>query len=91
MKPGLLLLIVHLFEFRWYVANRSQEPLVVEPGDPAQCGESTSLTLLLGPSFRRISVLYRPITDSASALDAPISSYKSKVSFSAQGGLDGRP
>ena len=61
MKPGLLLLIVHLFEFRWYVANRFQEPLVVEPSDPAQCGESTSSTLLLGPSFRRTSVLYRPI------------------------------
>ncbi len=35
-----MLLIVHLFEFgRWYVANRSQGPLLVEPGHPVESGE----------------------------------------------------
>ena len=35
-----MLLIVHPFEFgRWYVADRSQEPLVVEPGHPVESGE----------------------------------------------------
>ncbi len=35
-----MLLIVHLFEFgRWYVANRSQEPLLIEPGHPVESGE----------------------------------------------------
>ena len=40
VEAGLLLLIVHLFELgRWYVANRSQEPLLVEPGHPVESGE----------------------------------------------------
>ena len=35
-----MLLIVHLFEFdRWYVAKRSQEPLLVEPAHPVESGE----------------------------------------------------
>ena len=35
-----MLLIVHLFEFcRWYVANRFQEPLLVESGHPVESGE----------------------------------------------------
>ena len=42
-----MLLIVHLFEFgRWYVANRFQESLLVEPGHPVESGELDSVDSL---------------------------------------------
>ena len=64
-----MLLIVHLFEFgRWYVANRSQEPLLVEPGHPVESGELDLVEAFPWSSCRMTSVLYRPITDSANAL-----------------------
>ena len=68
-EAGLLLLIVHLFEFgRWYVANRSQEPLLVEPGHPVESGELDIVDSLPRAVLSNDLGLVQPITDSTSAL-----------------------
>jgi len=66
---GVLPLVVGGLELgRWDVADRLQQPAVVEPVDPLQGGVLDVVDALPGTRRRMSSVLYSPMIVSASAL-----------------------
>ena len=69
-----MLLIVHLLELGWwYVANRSEEPLVVEPGHPVESGELDIVDSLPGAVLSNNLCFIQADRRLGLCVDAPIS------------------
>ena len=69
-----MLLIVHLLELGWwYVANRSEEPLVVEPGHPVESGELDIVDSLPGAVLSNNLCFIQADRRLGQCVDAPIS------------------